>query len=448
MYNGSLAIAGEFMCTRPFSMHDEPEFRALMEVLKKADTAYAHFEMNLVEKGEGYPGRAYALSALRADPVIASELKWAGVDIVSCAYNHALDWGIPGLLGTRKHLDAAGVVNAGIGNNLEEATEPAFFESPAGRVALVSLATGQHAYDSASPAKSPVRGRPGVNPLRITQKHRVDRETLAAMKAAWDKLGMSTVPRWWMNLKDDEVCFSVGDHGGGDSYSFIFAPGDKPEIESVLDEGDLQRNLRAIADARRQADLVLVAHHAAVNDGHRGEMPAKMVPPLAKMCIDAGADVFIGHGWHRHLGIEMYNGRPIIYGTGNFFAQSAFLERFPADTYEGQGMDMAKLSTLTPADLHDQRDRNIGHHHKAQPFGVVHALKFAEGKVRGIEMHPYTLGAEVNCLKARSTGTRMDGRPAMASREEGAFIISEIGRLSQKFGTRVSDRGGVGVIEL
>src|SRR5213075_291437 len=101
-------------------------------------------------------------------------------------------------------------------------------------------------------------------------------------------------------------------------------------------------------------------------DGFRGEDPAKMAPPLAKMCIDAGADVFIGHGWHRQLGIEIYNKRPIIYGTGNFFAQSPFLERFPADTYEGQGLDMTQLATLSPADLHDRRDLNIGHHHKAQ----------------------------------------------------------------------------------
>lgn len=448
MYEGSLAIAGEFMCTRPFSMHDEPQFRALLDVLRKSDTAYAHFEMNLLEKDEGYPGRAFALSALRADPVIAKDLKWAGVDLVSCAYNHALDWGIPGVLGTMQHLDAAGVVNAGIGRNLEEASEPAYFESPAGRVALVSLATGQHPYDAASPSKAPVRGRPGVNPMRITQKHRIDRETLEAMKTAWGKLGMSTTPRWWMKLDEGDVCFSVGDHGGGDSYSFIFSASDKPEIVSVLNEDDLARNLRAIEDARRQADLVLVAHHAAVNDGHRGDSPVAMVPPLARKCIDAGADAFIGHGWHTHLGIEMYNKRPIFYGTGNFFAQSTFLKRFPADTYEGQGLDMSKLSTLTPADLHDQRDINIGHHHRAQPWGVVHKLKFAGGAVSEIELHPYTLGGEVDCLQPRKTGSRMDGRPLAANPAEASFILSEIRRLCQRFGTPVVERDGVGVIPL
>lgn len=448
MYEGTLAIAGEFMCTRTFSMHDEPNFRSLLEVLRTSDTAYAHFEMNLIARGEGYPGRAYALSALRADPVVGKDLRWAGVNIVSCAYNHALDWGIPGVVDTARHLDAAGIVHAGTGLNLEEASEPAYFESPAGRVALVSFSTGHHPYDSASAAKSPVRGRPGVNPMRIVQKHRIDPATLETMKTAWATLGMSTTPRWWMELEDGDVCFSVGDHGGGDSYSFIFSAHDKPEIVSTLHEADLERNLRSIRDARRQADLVLVAHHAAVNDGHRSEDPAKMVPPLAKQCIDAGADAFIGHGWHMQLGIEMYKDRPIFYGTGNFFAQSPFIEHFPADTYEGQGMDLAKLQTLTPADLHDQREENIGHHHRSQPWGVVPKLRFVEGKVASIELHPYTLGGRAGCLKPRSTGARMDGRPMTASLEEAAYILGEVRRLSKKFGTKVDDEEGVGYIAI
>ena len=46
--------------------------------------------MNLLEKGS-YPGRAFSKTALQADPVIARELPWAGIDLVSCAFNHALD---------------------------------------------------------------------------------------------------------------------------------------------------------------------------------------------------------------------------------------------------------------------------------------------------------------------------------------------------------------------
>jgi poly-gamma-glutamate capsule biosynthesis protein CapA/YwtB (metallophosphatase superfamily) len=34
--------------------------------------------------------------------------------------------------------------------------------------------------------------------------------------------------------------------------------------------------------------------------------------------IDAGADLVIGHGPHYSLPIEVYKGRPIFYGLGNF----------------------------------------------------------------------------------------------------------------------------------
>ena len=69
MYKGSLAIAGECMCTRPFSMHDEPEFLELLQVLREADTTYCHLEINLFKKGL-YPGRPFAPTALQADPGI------------------------------------------------------------------------------------------------------------------------------------------------------------------------------------------------------------------------------------------------------------------------------------------------------------------------------------------------------------------------------------------
>jgi hypothetical protein len=39
---------------------------------------------------------------------------------------------------------------------------------------------------------------------------------------------------------------------------------------------------------------------------------------IAHAAIDAGADVVVGHGPHQPLAIEIYRGRPIFYGLGNF----------------------------------------------------------------------------------------------------------------------------------
>lgn len=447
MYNGTLAVAGECMCTRPFSNNKEPEFLNLFKILREADTAYCHMEMNLIDKNEGYPGRAYAVSGLKADPVIGKELKDAGVDIVSTAYNHALDWGVAGLQNHIANLDRSGLVHAGIGHCLEEAREPAYFESSAGRVALISISTGHHPYDNAGITKAPNRGRPGVNPLRIVQKYVVEQSDLDNMVALWKKMGLSMRPRFFSKPDDGDVTFNMGDHGGGNSATFIFRPGDKPEVITIVDPVDLDDNLRMIRDARRQADLVIVCHHAAVNDGARGDAPAKMVPPFAKSCIDAGADVFIGHGWHRQLGIELYNDKPIFYGTGNFFAQSQFLQRFPGDTYEGHGLDITELARLTPADLHDKREGHMAHW-AAQPWGLVASLDIQAGAVKGLKLHPFMLSCDGDKKPTRLTGTRLDGRPLLASGKDAETVIGHVSDLSKRYGTKIDFQNGLGVVKL
>ena len=191
MYRGSLALAGEFMCSRPFSMHDEPEFLDLIKILREADTTYCHLEMNFLNK-DATPGRPAAPQAMWTDPIVANELKWAGIDLVSCAYNHVMDWGYDSVFDTIEWLDKAGVVHSGSGANLEEAREPAYFESKAGRVAIISMSSGHHPYDSAVGVKAPVRGKPGVNPLRITQKYVVTQDDFDMLQAIWKRLGLQT----------------------------------------------------------------------------------------------------------------------------------------------------------------------------------------------------------------------------------------------------------------
>ena len=39
---------------------------------------------------------------------------------------------------------------------------------------------------------------------------------------------------------------------------------------------------------------------------------------IAHAAIDAGADAVVGHGPHFVLPVEIYKGRPIFYGMGNF----------------------------------------------------------------------------------------------------------------------------------
>jgi len=62
--------------------------------------------------------------------------------------------------------------------------------------------------------------------------------------------------------------------------------------------------------------------------------PIECVREFACRAIDEGADIVVGHGSHTVLGIEIYKGRPILYGVGNFLFQNETITAFPADSYE------------------------------------------------------------------------------------------------------------------
>lgn len=78
---------------------------------------------------------------------------------------------------------------------------------------------------------------------------------------------------------------------------------------------DFRRALRAIREADANADLVVVAIHWGVELDTR---PREYQVLEAHRMIDAGADVIFGHHAHRLQPMEVYEGRPIFYGLGNF----------------------------------------------------------------------------------------------------------------------------------
>lgn len=70
----------------------------------------------------------------------------------------------------------------------------------------------------------------------------------------------------------------------------------------------------AITAARHDAHLVIVSAHVGPNWG----MPSPAMQRVAREIIELGADVYWGHSNHAPQGIEIYQGRPILYATGDF----------------------------------------------------------------------------------------------------------------------------------
>jgi poly-gamma-glutamate capsule biosynthesis protein CapA/YwtB (metallophosphatase superfamily) len=81
-----------------------------------------------------------------------------------------------------------------------------------------------------------------------------------------------------------------------------------------LKEPYRSRLTQALMSARRQADLVIVSAHVGPNWG----APSKAMQALAHELIDMGADLYWGHSNHTPQGIELYQGKAILYSTGDF----------------------------------------------------------------------------------------------------------------------------------
>lgn len=78
---------------------------------------------------------------------------------------------------------------------------------------------------------------------------------------------------------------------------------------------DVVDNYNQIITARKNADYVLVIVHG----GHEHyQLPSPRMKKLYRYFIALGADAVVNHHQHCYSGYEYYNGKPIVYGLGNF----------------------------------------------------------------------------------------------------------------------------------
>ena len=123
-----LALAGDTMLGRgvadelgrrpPESLVDE----ALAEITRAADLFVLNLECCISERGEPLRGKIFTF---RAPPAAVETLRHLGVDCVTVANNHVLDYGLNALRDTLAHLREGGIACAGAGEDVEEARSPA-----------------------------------------------------------------------------------------------------------------------------------------------------------------------------------------------------------------------------------------------------------------------------------------------------------------------------------
>ena len=416
------ALTGDSIIGRRLSVYDEPIYLQMFEEIRSADATFTNFEIlvhNFEFAGAPVSGGTY----MGAPPWVIDELKWAGFRLFGIANNHSFDFGTEGLLSNIHYLRQAGVVFAGAGENLARARAPGYLDTRKGRVALIACASTFSVLSSAGEQRPDLKGRPGLNPLRFKTTYSVEPSTLASLRV----LARSANP----------------DQPGGssDELRFLgafFRAGDKVSVKTEPDPRDLEGILASIREARRQSDWVMVSIHAHEGAPYDREKPAEFLVSFAHAAIDAGADVFVGHGPHVLRGIEIYKGKPIFYSLANFIFENDLVQFQPQENYDQFGLPL----TATPADFYDARSgkdtRGFPADQKFWESIVAEAVFNNKHELTGVELQPVVLGF--------GNGRTHRGRPIPASSDAAVSILDRVAKLSSSFGTRVAVQGGKGVV--
>jgi len=424
---GSLTIAavGDLLGPGlPVSQLPDPDFAAVIKILKAADIATGNNEGAIFDfrTFPGYPAAQNGGGDPVYDASVARDYKAMGFTILSKANNHAFDFGLEGLEATNQALDDAGVLHVGSGRTMSDALSPVFITTTKGRVSFIASASTFNPASAASDPHGDLKGRPGISVLRtqeITLVSQAQMDQLRAMAGA-------SVSRY--------------DSARKTLYAFgtLWRVSDKTGLSYEMNPFDESAILHAVRGAKQISDLTVFTIHAHENasgdlDGD-DPTPADFTHALFHAVIDAGADMVMVHGPHHLRGIEIYKGKPIFYALSSFFFDLE-LDRAPpnTETMERMGLDPRKV---TYSEYLAQRFPIP----KDAPFfrSVVAVTTFEGDHVKEIRLYPILL----------NRAGHQFGIPYLAPPADAKRIIDEIAKLSQPYGTRIELENGIGIIRV
>lgn len=251
-----LLCVGDILIDR---VKPESIFQHVAGFLRSGDITFANAEQGYCDKG--YPN---PIHASYSDPRNLPALLYAGIDVLSMANNHTLDWGTDGLLDTMERLKKAALPYVGVGKNLAEAHKPVILERKGTKVGFLAYScTGPDGYE-----------------------------------AEEDKPGYAPVRAWTIYEKVD------------------YQPATPPRIVSFPYKEDLAAMVKDIRRLKEQADVAVVSFHWGLH------LVPRVIPmycfDVGHAAIDAGADLILGGHTHILKGIEVYKGKVIFYSLNNF----------------------------------------------------------------------------------------------------------------------------------
>lgn len=258
MTRATLMMVGDLILDEPDPDRFFDPSRAL---LQSADLLVGHVEVPHTRRGSE---QSTDIPAPPADPDHLHALARAGFHVATLAGNHIADAGPMGIADTVDTLRGLGIATTGAAMNLAEARAPALVTAKGVRVGVLS-------YNCVGPRES-----------------------------------------WATSRKAGCAHVKVLTH-----YELDYAsPGGPPTIYTFAAPESLEAMAADIEALRTRADIVVVAFHKGV--GHTPARIEMYERAVSRAAIEAGADIVIGHHAHILRGIELYRGKPVFHGLGNF----------------------------------------------------------------------------------------------------------------------------------
>ena len=163
----SMNFVGDIMLGRRYESSDgiivnqgvESIFEPTLDILGfAADLTIANLEIVLTDHNENHPTKSIVF---KSDPQNVYGLTYAGIDIVSLANNHIMDFNQGGMIQTQSILDEHGILHSGSGINSYEAYLPAIKTLKGNTIAFLSSSDRTGQYNNYQPYLNAGENKPG-----------------------------------------------------------------------------------------------------------------------------------------------------------------------------------------------------------------------------------------------------------------------------------------------
>lgn len=421
----SLVSIGDLLYSHPMADNPGAEFQKVVTLIKSGDVTIGNQEGVFIDL-KNFEGEAYGPGQLWGEGTLAKDMKAMGIDIVSVANNHSLDFGTAGLLETIRHLDDAGMVHSGGGATLRDARKAGIWTGAKARVALVSTASSFKPNATANDAFGEIPARPGISTLRTRKINIVTADQMALIRKIATERASPLQPA----PSTDATDINFGDQ--------IYRVGATPGLIYDMDLYDHAGLLKSVREAKDAADLVVFtihAHESTTGFDDDTPPPPNFLIKLFHDVVDAGGDVVMGGGPHSLRGVEIYKGQPIFYGMGVFFIKGE-IKTLQENAFRVFPDASGKAPPPKPA----ERSVRAGGNPASWYDSMVAVTEFKDGKPKTVKLYPLDVGNTYDRSRR--------GNPHFADPENAKRILQDLQKSSAQFGTKIVIEGSVGVIRI